>query len=99
MIYRIFNNRWITFGVAFIICAVVFWNANKFFHELKENETSKMQIWAAAQQELQQVDIDNENLSHTTFNVLLSNNYTPMLLYINDNDMYKIYNIRNRETT
>src|SRR5690625_7850710 len=78
MIYRIFNNRWVTFGIAFIICALVFWHANKFFHELKENETSKMQIWAAAQQELQQMDIDSENLSPTAFNVLLSNNTTPM---------------------
>src|SRR5690625_5014531 len=98
MIYRIFNNRWITFGVAFINCAVVFWNANKFFNELKENETSKMQIWAAAQQELQQADIDNENLSPTAFNVLLSNNSTPMLLYNHDNDTYDVQNISNRKT-
>src|SRR5690625_2143814 len=98
MIYRIFNNRWITFGVAFINCAVVFWNANKFFNELKENETSKMQIWAAAQQELQQADIDNENLSPTAFNVLLSNNSTPMLLYNHDNDTYDVQNILNRKT-
>ncbi|HLS12397.1 MAG TPA: HAMP domain-containing sensor histidine kinase [Flavobacteriaceae bacterium] len=98
MIYRIFNNRWVTFGIAFIICALVFWHANKFFHELKENETSKMQIWAAAQQELQQMDIDSENLSPTAFNVLLSNNTTPMLLYNHDNDTYEVQNIPNRKT-
>lgn len=99
MIYRIFNNRWITFGVAFVICVVVFWNANKFFHELKESETSKMQIWAAAQQELQQVDIESESLSPTAFNVLLSNNSTPMLLYNHDNDTYDVQNISNRKTS
>lgn len=98
MIYHIFNKRWITFGVAFIICVVVFWNANNFFYELKENETSKMQIWAAAQQELQRVDIDSENLSPTAFNVLLSNNSTPMLLYNHDNDTYDVQNIAARKT-
>jgi len=98
MIYRIFNNRWVTFGVAFIICAVVFYNANKFFHELKENETSKMEIWAAALQELQRVDIDSENISPTAFNVLLSNNSTPMLLYNHDNDTYDVQNISSRKT-
>lgn len=98
MIYRIFNNRWITFGVAFIICAVVFYNANKFFHELKENETSKMEIWASAQQELQQLDIDSQSLSPTAFKVLLSNNTTPMLLYNHDDDTYNVQNISSRKT-
>ena len=98
MVYRIFNNRWITFGVAFVICALVFWNANKFFHELKENETSKMQIWAAALQELQRVDKDSENISPTAFNVLLSNNSTPMLLYNHENDTYDVQNISSRKT-
>ena len=98
MLYRIFNNRWLTFVVAFIICALVFWHANKFFYELKENETNKMQIWAAAQQELQQIDIENENLSPTAFNVLLSNNTTPMLLYNHENDTYEVQNIPRRKT-
>ena len=98
MIYRIFNNRWITFGVAFIICVVVFYNANKFFHELKENETSKMEIWASAQQELQKLDIDSQSLSPTAFKVLLSNNSTPMLLYNHDNDTYDVQNISSRKT-
>lgn len=98
MTYRIFNNRWITFGVAFIICVVVFYNANKFFHELKENETSKMEIWASAQQELQKLDIDSQSLSPTAFKVLLSNNSTPMLLYNHDNDTYDVQNISSRKT-
>lgn len=98
MYYRLFNNRWFTFGVALIISILVFWNANKFFHELKENETSKMQIWAAAQQELQREGIDSDNLSPTAFNVLLSNNTTPMLLYNHDNDTYNIQNISSRKT-
>lgn len=98
MYYRLFNNRWFTFGVAFIISVLVFYNANKFFHELKENETSKMQIWAAAQQELQRVDIESDNLSPTAFNVLLSNNTTPMLLYNHENDTYDIQNISSRKT-
>lgn len=98
MIYRIFNNRWITFGVAFLICTVVFYNANKFFHELKENETSKMEVWASAQQELQQLDIDSQSLSPTAFKVLLSNNTTPMLLYNLDTDTYEMQNISSRKT-
>lgn len=98
MYYRLFNKRWITFGVALIFSILVFWNANKFFHELKENETSKMQIWASAQQELQRVDIDSDNLSPTAFNVLLSNNTTPMLLYNHDNDTYDMQNIPSRKT-
>lgn len=98
MSYRLFNNRWFTFGIALIISILVFWNANKFFHELKENETSKMQIWASAQQELQRVDIDSDNLSPTAFNVLLSNNTTPMLLFNHDNDTYDIQNISSRKT-
>src|SRR5690625_5292798 len=98
MIYRIFNNRWVTFAIAFIICALVFWHANKFFHEVMVNETSKMKIWAAAQQELHQMNIDSENLSPTAFNVLLSNNTTPILLYKHDNDTYEVQNIPNRKT-
>lgn len=98
MNYRIFNNSWITFSVALAICALIFWNTNKFFHELKESETSKMQIWAAAQQELQQLDIDSESLSPTAFNVLRSNNSTPMLLYNLDNDTYDVNNISSRRS-
>lgn len=98
MYYRFFNNRWLTFGIALIISILVFWNANKFFHELKETETSKMQIWASAQQELQHVDIEDNALSPTAFDVLLSNNTTPMLLYNHDNDTYDIQNISSRKT-
>src|SRR5690625_6716494 len=57
-----------------------------------------MQIWAAAQQELQLMDICSEKLSPTAFNVLLSNNTTPMLLYNHDNDTYEDQNIPNRKT-
>lgn len=98
MIYRIFNNRWLIFGGALIISILVFWNANKFFHELKEAETSKMQIWAAAQQELQQIDIDKDILSLTTLRVIYSNNTTPMLLYNHHEDSYDIQNISSRKT-
>lgn len=98
MIYRIFNNRWVIFGGALIFSLLVIWNTNKFFHELKENETSKMKIWAAAQQELQQTDLDNDDLSPTALSALLSNNTTPMLLYNHNNDNFDIENISKRKT-
>lgn len=70
------------------------WNTYQFFTQLKENERAKMEIWAAAQEEFQQIDLTQEEWnSKLILMVLQSNTTTPMILYTHKEDVYTGNNV------
>ena len=69
---------WVLLSV-FAIVALILWNTNMLFQILKEEERTKMELWATAQQEL----IENSDLSRNygilAFDVLQKIGVTPMI--------------------
>jgi len=65
------------------------WNTFAFFNILKENERTKMEIWADAQYSL----VDDDEPSDFILKILQSNTTTPMLLYSHIEDSYSEKNI------
>jgi len=69
-----FKNSWLL--GAFAIVALIMWNTNVLFQNLKKEERAKMELWAMAQQEF----IENSVLSNLTFKVLQQTWNNPMVL-------------------
>jgi len=76
---------------AFVIVSLILWNTNSFFKKFKEEERSKMEIWATAQSELLQSSEDMD-LGNLTIKVLQNNTSTPMIL-VNKDGSIKTNNI------
>ncbi|GAB2760895.1 sensor histidine kinase [Salinimicrobium soli] len=51
-------RRWFTILTSLIIVTLIVWNAIAFFQRIKDEERTKMNIWASAQVYLDQVDTD-----------------------------------------
>ena len=67
------NNSW-HLG-AFLIVALILWNTNILFQNLKKEERAKMELWGMAQQEL----IENSTVNNLTFEVLQQTWINPMI--------------------
>ena len=80
------KNIWLFF--AFAIVALILWNTNILFQNLSQEERSKMELWAIAQEEY----IQNQDLNNLTFEILQRAGKNPM---IQVNDQGKIIEIRN----
>lgn len=65
---------------SFIIILLILWNTYIFFQKFKEEERTKMQIWAAAQAELIQTKDLDKDLGDLSLEVLKNNTSTPMIL-------------------
>jgi len=68
------NNSWLL--GAFIVVALILWNTNILFQNLKKEERVKMELWGMAQQEL----IENSTVNDLTFQVLQQTWINPMIL-------------------
>ena len=67
------NNSWLL--GAFFIVALILWNTNILFQNLKKEERAKMELWGMAQQEL----IENSTVNNLTFKVLQQTWVNPMI--------------------
>ncbi len=89
-------TRWFFVIASFFIIGLILWNTYTFFTQLKGNERDKMQIWAAAQSELEIAD-KNAVLSETSLEVIKSNTSTPMLVYSHKDSVYTQRNINKKK--
>ena len=89
-------TRWFFVIASFLIIGLILWNTYVFFNQLKDNERDKMQIWAAAQTELQNNDKDAV-ISETSLEVIKTNTTTPMLVYSHKDSVYTIRNIKEKK--
>ncbi len=94
--------RYLLFLLSLITVGIILWNTYIFFNQLKDNEREKMEIYAAAVEELLQDAPLDRNLSELPVNIIRSNTATPMILYsygeekknnANWNNKYDIRNI------
>lgn len=86
---------------SFSIIALILWNTYSFFQTFKEEERTKMRIWAAAQAELLQTTDLNRDLGELPLEVISNNTSTPMIL-VNTDGSITSNNIREdkaRDTT
>lgn len=92
-------SRWGFILSSLFIISLILWNTYTFFNQLKENERTKMEIWAVAHEELAQdlltQNQTNENyaISETALTILESNSTTPMILHTLKEDIYSSRNI------
>jgi len=80
-------TRWLFSLISIFIISLILWNTYSFFNQLKENERSKMKIWATAQQENTSSDLTEGN-SNLALTIIQSNNTTPMILHSIREDVY-----------
>jgi sensor histidine kinase YesM len=87
-------TRWGFILASLLIISLILWNTYTFFNQLKTNERTKMEIWAAAQKELEQSNIGKGNsLSETALAIIRSNSSTPMILHSVKENTYTGKNI------
>ncbi len=86
-------TRWFFIVASIVIIGLILWNTLVFFNQLKDDERNKMEVWAAAQEELQKLNTSENAVSETVSVVIQSNNTTPMISYIHEADSYNDRNI------
>ena len=86
-------NRWLLFISSITIISLIMWNTFSFFKVLKENELTKMEIWATAQKDIKKSDQLKLSFSETSLEVLQSNTTTPMISYSPKEETYIHRNI------
>ncbi len=60
MLNRTALTRWIFILASVLIISAILWNTYSFFNQLKDNERSKMELWASAQSEFEQTVLDSD---------------------------------------
>ncbi|MCH1609437.1 MAG: ATP-binding protein [Flavobacteriaceae bacterium] len=71
------DNSWLL--VAFFIVALILWNTNILFQNLKKEERAKIELWSMAQREF----VENNTVNNLTFQVLQQTWINPMI-HVND---------------
>ncbi|MFT4698871.1 MAG: two-component system, sporulation sensor kinase D [Flavobacteriaceae bacterium] len=82
-------TRWFFLVVSLLIITLIMWNTYSFFNQLKENEREKMDIWGAAQKNIENEDDSNDLI----LKILQGNMTTPMILYSHKQESYNNKNI------
>lgn len=85
-------TRWVFILLSVFIITLILWNTYAFFNQLKENERIKMHLWAEAQTELNQPNLDGINIEMIS-QIIQTNTTTPMILYSLAEDTYDVRNI------
>ncbi|SFU28409.1 Histidine kinase-, DNA gyrase B-, and HSP90-like ATPase [Pustulibacterium marinum] len=81
--------RWILIVSSFVIVSLILWNTYNFFQKFKDEERTKMEIWAAAQQTVINAPKSSEVDLMLPLKILESNKSTPMILMdVDGNLMY-----------
>jgi len=87
------TTRLLLFISSITIISLIIWNTFSFFKILKENELTKMEIWATAQKDIKKSDQLKLSFSETSLEVLETNNTTPMISYSPKEETYIHRNI------
>src|SRR5690554_2821342 len=95
-------SRWGFILASIYVITLILWNTYVFFNQLKENERTKMELWAVAHEELAQEElaldqVGGENaVSETALAIIQSNSTTPMILHTLKENFYSGRNIEER---
>ena len=91
-------TRWFFFITSVCIITLIMWNTLVFFNRLKDDETTKMEIWATALSDIKKRTEAEISFGETVLKTMQSNNTTPMILYSHNEGTYITKNIPDRET-
>lgn len=92
-------SRWGFILASLLIISLILWNTYTFFNQLKDNERTKMEIWAVAHEELAQDQLspiqtsETNAVSETALTIIQSNSTTPMILHTLKENSYTGRNI------
>jgi two-component system, sporulation sensor kinase D len=77
------NTRWIIIITSFVIVSLILWNTYTFFQIFKQEERSKMELWAKAQKSLMKADLENDNID-LNLDIFSNNTTIPLILTENN---------------
>ncbi len=102
MLRNLKTYRWFFIIVSFFIIGLIGFNTIVFFNRLKEDERTKMEIWATAQEDISKIDVNNSNntdllSNETILKVLQSNTTTPMISFSPEEQIYDYRNIKDTD--
>ncbi len=92
-------TRWGFILASIFVISLILWNTYVFFNQLKENERTKMELWAVAHEELAKKELSMNQVaseyavSETALAIIQSNSTTPMILHTLKEDFYTGRNI------
>ena len=72
------TTRWIIIITSFVIVSLILWNTYSFFQIFKQEERTKMELWAKAQKNITTANLDTE-IELPTF-ILQNNKNIPLIL-------------------
>lgn len=98
MKFRGLSLRWILLLVSFVAVSILLVNTYLFLQRYKEEERTKMNNWAIAQEAFLKSTNLNEDLGDLTVQVLSSNTTTPMILTDPDGNITNYRNIDSKIT-
>ncbi len=98
MLKNLKTYRWFFIVVSFLIIGLIGFNTVVFFNRLKEDERTKMEIWATAPEDISKIDVNNTQnndllSNETILKVLQSNTTTPMISYSPAEETYDSRNL------
>ena len=77
------TTRWIIIITSFVIVSLILWNTYTFFQIFKQEERSKMELWAKAQKSLMKADLENDNID-LNLDIFSNNTTIPLILTENN---------------
>jgi two-component system, sporulation sensor kinase D len=77
------TTRWIIIITSFVIVSLILWNTYTFFQMFKNEERSKMELWAKAEQSFMKADLENDNID-LILEIFKNNNSIPLILTENN---------------
>jgi len=90
-------TRWFFFITSLCIITLIIWNTLIFFNRLKEDERTKMEIWATALSDIKKRTEAEISFGETVLKTMQSNNTTPMILYSHKEGTYITKNIADKK--
>ncbi len=80
------------------VLAFILWKTNSFFEAFKEEERTKMEIWALADKYLVEAGLDESKSITLPLNIIQSNSTIPIILVDSQNNINGTYNIKIKDT-
>ena len=89
------NLKWFLIFISFMIVSLIIWNTYEFFQKVKEDERTKMELWAEAQKTFTTSDIDAE--LPLVLEIFSKNTTIPLILTDQNNNILNYNNIEEEE--
>ena len=83
--------RWLIVSASFIIISLILWNTYVFFQYFKEEQRTKMDIWASAMKDIAKTQLD-EDINTVSAKVFYDSKYDNPMILIGEDGQVSTYN-------